>query len=833
MKTRRKSAPQTLHYARALLQLPEWLFYTALLLLLLIPFHGIFSGKLLCYRDFYSVYAPPRLFLAEALRHGVVPLWDPYTGCGRDLLTELRAVIWYPLQLPLLPFLGARALTFLPMIHLFIAGAAMFASARYFHLPRPAALIAAASAILSHSMLAPIEFMWDAVLCWIPVNILCLLLYFKHRRILWLTAIAIVTTMQLTTHEVRAVVYGWLLLTALWLAHVWTSLTAPQRSARAVLSVLLALPVAGIATALLAMFWFLPMWAGNQISQFRQNVDFEYFANGSIPLSGLPACLIPWWNGQTTRGMWWNMRMYNEYWPQALFCGSWVWLFAPATIPLCLRRGSSHRAIICSLWTFFAFALLLALGKYGPLLRVLYDWFPPVRGARWPGVIMQSANFALLLLASFGLTTVAEWLSQRASRPLRFWMAWSVVVLAFLLWLRHACASPAFLSSTFGLDPRLSYRELEPLIQLLRAYAIVPLLTIILSTVLVGIASRHSTATTRTVALWGIVTLNAIELLYQARPLICMLDARAYTTLPESIVRLHRQSNYPSARIINGNNIAILNLALYGEHDWRKFLWYRSTAVAANHPMTLRVPSAIPPDPPPIGQPWYEHFARLFAPLQHHPDLLNFLSVADTWSVQQYGIPPYNPSDPYRNLVIARSTNWLPRITFPEHVHTASSDEDATAILTNAAFVFGRDAVVHLHPEETNYSGGARGATLFFHEDYNYFRATVTVARTGLAVINSSYHPDWHCYIDGQRVPALRVNYAFRGCIVPPGTHEIRFVYVPRLLYIGAVISGSTLLALLTLSAADWRFAHRPPLSPTCKPTDSCNPHAGPTNRCT
>lgn len=783
--------------------IPPWVAYAALLLVLVIAFRGMLAGQLLCFRDFYSIYAPPRLYLAEALRRGVMPFWDPFTGCGRDLLTELRAVLWYPPQLLMLPLFGAYALTVLPFVHLFVAGAAMLLIARRLALPLFAALIAGASLMLAHSVLAPVEFMWDAVLCWIPVNVLCLLLYVQQRRVRWLAAIAIITTMQLTTHEVRAVFFGWALLGVIWLAHVWMACTAAQPRARDIRQLVLSLPLTGIATVFLAMFWFLPMWAGNQLSQFRRDVDFEYFANGSIPWSGLPAYLMPWWNGQPVRGMWWNARMYNEYWPQALFCGTWVWLFAPATLSACFRRGAPRRALLCALWLFVLFAVLFALGKYGPLLHILYDWVPAVRGARWPGVIMQSANIALLLLGARGIATVAEWLSHRSLRPLRLWLAWAAALVLFLLWLRHACASPLFLSSVFGLDHALSYQQLEPLIQLLRAQALIPLLVIVLSAALVAVAWYHATAVVRTFALWGIVIFTAVELLYYARPLITMLDARAYTTVPESITRLRQQPEYPAMRLINGNNIAILNLALYGEHDWRKFAWYRSTAVAANHPMTLRVPCAIPPDPPPIGQPWYDQFSRLFAPLDRHPEVLSFLSVAEAWSVQQFGIPPYDASEPYRNLHISRTTNWLPRITFPDHVNTAGSDAEAIAIMTNAAFVFGRDAVVHIHPEQTNYSAGTRGTTLYFHEDYNYLLATVSVTRAGLAVINSSYHPDWRCYIDGQRVPALRVNYAFRGCIVPEGTHEIRFVYHPRLMYLGAAISALTLLVLIAVGATD------------------------------
>ena len=63
------------------------------------------------------------------------------------------------------------------------------------------------------------------------------------------------------------------------------------------------------------------------------------------------------------------------------------------------------------------------------------------------------------------------------------------------------------------------------------------------------------------------------------------------------------------------------------------------------------------------------------------------------------------------------------------------------------------------------------------------------------------YGPDkgWKAYIDGEEVDFIRVNYAFRGMMVPAGTHEIRFEFKPRAYYVGERLSlaSSGLLLLL------------------------------------
>jgi hypothetical protein len=52
-----------------------------------------------------------------------------------------------------------------------------------------------------------------------------------------------------------------------------------------------------------------------------------------------------------------------------------------------------------------------------------------------------------------------------------------------------------------------------------------------------------------------------------------------------------------------------------------------------------------------------------------------------------------------------------------------------------------------------------------------------------------AYYPGWNAYLDGQPVPIYRANDAFKAVLVPPGTHRIRFVFVPRSVYWGLIVS--------------------------------------------
>jgi hypothetical protein len=79
----------------------------------------------------------------------------------------------------------------------------------------------------------------------------------------------------------------------------------------------------------------------------------------------------------------------------------------------------------------------------------------------------------------------------------------------------------------------------------------------------------------------------------------------------------------------------------------------------------------------------------------------------------------------------------------------------------------------------------------------------------GLAVFSEIYYPaGWEAYIDGKASPILRVNYAFRGLVIPAGKHQIDFKFHPRTFFTGEKISGisSILLILFIVVGLAWEL---------------------------
>jgi hypothetical protein len=68
---------------------------------------------------------------------------------------------------------------------------------------------------------------------------------------------------------------------------------------------------------------------------------------------------------------------------------------------------------------------------------------------------------------------------------------------------------------------------------------------------------------------------------------------------------------------------------------------------------------------------------------------------------------------------------------------------------------------------------------------------------TSILVLSENHYPGWRAYVDGRATDTLRVNYNLRGVELSPGEHQIEFVYRPKSVIIGFLVSLLTLAALL------------------------------------
>jgi hypothetical protein len=73
--------------------------------------------------------------------------------------------------------------------------------------------------------------------------------------------------------------------------------------------------------------------------------------------------------------------------------------------------------------------------------------------------------------------------------------------------------------------------------------------------------------------------------------------------------------------------------------------------------------------------------------------------------------------------------------------------------------------------------------------------------RPAVLVLADPYFPGWEAQVDGRPTPVLRANYLFRAILLPPGDHQVTFVYQPLSLAVGLGSTVATACLLLIFFA--------------------------------
>ena len=95
--------------------------------------------------------------------------------------------------------------------------------------------------------------------------------------------------------------------------------------------------------------------------------------------------------------------------------------------------------------------------------------------------------------------------------------------------------------------------------------------------------------------------------------------------------------------------------------------------------------------------------------------------------------------------------------------------------------------------------GELNGSATITKYEPNRIELNTKANQPSILVLSESHYPGWRAYIDGRFTDTLRVDYNLRGVAVPAGDHKVEFIYRPKSVLIGFVIS---LLALTGLIVA-------------------------------
>lgn len=145
--------------------------------------------------------------------------------------------------------------------------------------------------------------------------------------------------------------------------------------------------------------------------------------------------------------------------------------------------------------------------------------------------------------------------------------------------------------------------------------------------------------------------------------------------------------------------------------------------------------------------------------------------------------------------------DYLPRAFVVPQARFVADDERVLELLAE----FDPSSTVLISGKGTDLAGtplpSADGGATVLSYSSDRVEIRTRVGQDGYLVLSDTYYPGWTARVDGAEVEVMRANYDFRAVFLPKGEHVVVFSYFPRLLWMGAMISLATLLALGILPA--------------------------------
>ena len=152
---------------------------------------------------------------------------------------------------------------------------------------------------------------------------------------------------------------------------------------------------------------------------------------------------------------------------------------------------------------------------------------------------------------------------------------------------------------------------------------------------------------------------------------------------------------------------------------------------------------------------------------------------------------------------IYENTRTLPRFFFAAAIQPVDGLAQAARILHSPDFDPSRTAIVEASAGELPSGGLASGQVDVISYRDSAIELRTQSSGTSFLIVADSWYPGWEAAIDGRPSRLFPTDAAFRGILVPAGEHHVAMQFVPRILYLPAMVS---LLAFLAaVGSLFWR----------------------------
>jgi len=764
------------------------------------------------FRDLYQEFYPMKVFLAEHLRRGQVPLWNPTEFMGMPFVAELATACFYPGNVLFLLLSPVEGFRYQILLHYPLAGLGLYFFLRDLRLRPAAAAVGAMSFAFSGYLVAQhANLIYLISPCYFPWALLCFRRALIQASLAWSLAAGLSVALPFLAGEPQGAAIAAIIGPAFAIYSIWGAgwgadwgAGAPTRAFGLLKSISL-LATALLFAAGLSMIQFLPAWELSRFSERAQGMPLDEVTCWSFyPLRllelfwpnlwGLPWAKTGYWGGFMTD---WCFSMP---WTLGLYLGLWPLL---AVIFAFLRSAAAGVTGFKPVSRFFAalgvLALLLAFGRYAPFYKIAYDIVPGLRWFRYPEKYLALLSLAIAVLAGIGTHRFLEDppVSAGFRRALMIGLG-ALVGVALFAWLGRGWMEAelaVFLQGRgFGhLDPAQAAQAL--LLAMTRSAAVAA-----------GLLAILAFGSKRLPVLLALAT--GLDLYSANRPLVDTAPRWIYTGPSRAAeLILHRQPGLPEKfRVFCDHSLEHYRGPFPpGElpAHVRQRLWHKDT-LRSNWTQAFgleEITGYSPAHPAWIYTLWDQNPS---AAVLEAFNVKYALATPDWNALDDFAGVRTLDADPVNHFRLLLLEDYLPRAYVVTRARAEASEAEAAAALKQTDFR--REAVLLTAdplPPETGDPAFTPARIISYEADR--VELEVDPKQPGWLVLSDTYFPGWQARVNDQPAKIYRANYLVRAVAVGAGPSRVVFDYRPESYRRGRAITCLTLgisLAALVLAGS-------------------------------
>ncbi len=756
------------------------------------------------------LYFYPMARVGTGAGFGFSMLWNPFVFCGAPLAANPQAFTFLPFRLLFFLLPLDRAMTWLLVGHIVGAGAAMYLFLRLLRHGPVSALLGGVVFMLG----APLSGHFSHVtmilaMAWIPLLLASAELVLQGGRIPGVVLGGLASGMQFLAGHVQT----WYI--TVLLAVVYTlgrsALECQRRSWRPMVSHL-TLVVASVGAGLaLAAVQVLPMleMVGRRA---RPQDPYAFATMYSLAPRQLIRIIAPGFFGTPDANDFWGEW---SYWDLGSYLGIIPLLLSVQALVFSRRRER---------FVFLALALLgvaLALGAYFPVYAVAYRIVPLLGIFRVPARFLLWVSVSLAALSAMGLEALVTPMSRLSPRRQNAaaWVlvaSWAVLApVGGLLWLEAQAlkdAPEAALrtwlfrpSQWWGHSPWRTLGEVGWHIASRSQQSVT-------ATLVWATAAGITVAALLIPGMFGrlapllVVAVSAADLA-AAGASFHVATSPAVIRQPPSILRYLGPTGVEGPRVYV---VSTLHHAVVRHHFAHSgfgssdpaFLEEVKTALVPNIPALYGVVGVLGYDPL-VNKDVALVLAAMDRQLRQDgaSSLLDFAGGRWVLSDRSMAGPGFRFVLAMGRVRLFENTKAFPKLWAVHQYEVVASPKQAVERI-----VGGADLRVMALVQGAPFSGQRlpteplRWQATVSQYLPDRVTAKVVLSRPAVVVMNDTYDPGWRAFANGKPVKIFQANGSFRAVALPAGETWLEFVYRPRAVLAGGVVSALTLMVVASLA---------------------------------